>query len=246
MKIINKNIKAFTLVELLVVISIIALLLAMLMPALQKARDQAKSTVCRSNLKQLGVYGAMYQVQNDGWVLPGRNYGNLRPNWLSLIEKTFKLNAGGQQIGRVSEFTICPSLKGRYFDGVYGGGYGYNWITSDDHPGSYMHERKITAVKNPGSRIIIAEATLIWPKCTVFSYQSEKDIDWFRHNSKKGPYQFGSFPARGDWTIDKGDVFKRYGPGGFSVLWLDGHATKETHNSVPMSAAEPYKGYWYW
>ena len=63
--------RAFTLVELLVVIAIIALLLAILMPSLRKAREQAKSVVCQSNLKQWLSILLMYTNDNEGSFPPG-------------------------------------------------------------------------------------------------------------------------------------------------------------------------------
>jgi prepilin-type N-terminal cleavage/methylation domain-containing protein/prepilin-type processing-associated H-X9-DG protein len=57
--------KAFTLIELLVVISVIALLLALLVPSLQKARDQAKDLVCKSNLHGVGLGIRMYLDDHD-------------------------------------------------------------------------------------------------------------------------------------------------------------------------------------
>jgi prepilin-type processing-associated H-X9-DG protein/prepilin-type N-terminal cleavage/methylation domain-containing protein len=60
----------FSLIELLVVISIIAILMTMLLPALKRARDAAKQQVCKSHLKQLGIVLSMYESDYNSYVLP--------------------------------------------------------------------------------------------------------------------------------------------------------------------------------
>ena len=61
---------AFTLVELLVVISIIALLLSILMPSLRRAREQGRSVVCGSNLRQIGLGVFLYAEDCNGYTPP--------------------------------------------------------------------------------------------------------------------------------------------------------------------------------
>jgi prepilin-type N-terminal cleavage/methylation domain-containing protein/prepilin-type processing-associated H-X9-DG protein len=61
---------AFTLVELLVVIGIIAVLISILMPALSRAREQAQTVQCLSNMRQLGAGCMMYSNANSGVIVP--------------------------------------------------------------------------------------------------------------------------------------------------------------------------------
>ena len=61
----------FTLIELLVVIAIIALLIAILMPALQRAKKQARGAVCQSNLHQWASSAIMYATEHEDkvWII---------------------------------------------------------------------------------------------------------------------------------------------------------------------------------
>ena len=93
---------AFTLVELLVVIGIIALLIAMLFPALTRARQQAQWVQCQSNLRQIGIHLEMYANDWKGWIFPPR-LGASRPRDERWVVHVFKPPIWNPKV------MLCPS-----------------------------------------------------------------------------------------------------------------------------------------
>ncbi len=77
----KNNRRAFTLVELLVVIGIIAVLVSILLPALNRARAQADSVKCLANLRSLGQAMILYVGENKGWI-PGSGLTSGRHLWV--------------------------------------------------------------------------------------------------------------------------------------------------------------------
>jgi prepilin-type N-terminal cleavage/methylation domain-containing protein/prepilin-type processing-associated H-X9-DG protein len=82
----EKRSRGFTLVELLVVIGIIAILISLLLPALNKAREQANSIKCMSNLREISQGLFAYMSQNNGNIIPSFNLPQqaaVATNWVS-------------------------------------------------------------------------------------------------------------------------------------------------------------------
>jgi len=119
----NKSPQGFTLVELLVVISIIAIILAILLPCLHKVKEQARRAVCQNNLHQAGAAMFMYAGDFDDALPIGSIIDRTAPGYTTSWDKADQMalvNAEtmmhlGQSYGLTDEHATCETAR-KYFE----------------------------------------------------------------------------------------------------------------------------------
>ncbi len=221
---------AFTLVELLVTISIIALLLAILLPNLSSAREQARSAVCASNIRQLAIANTAYAIDNGDHLVPGaRNFLANLHRWhgtRSAVNEPFEPDQGPlvrylTADGRIRD---CPTFRNRIESAATAfelgnGGYGYNnaflgrqlkqvtdtlYTVATDRSGV-----SLTRVRTPAATLMFADSAFTSGQLIEYSFAE--------------PRFHPEYPARTDPSIH----FRHRERA--NIAWADGHVDRKRY-----------------
>ena len=211
------TVKTFTLIELLVVIAIVAILAALLLPALNQARESAKSGACLSNLRQSATAALLYANDNRHIIMSSTAH---RPSWVGFLipEESVYFNTGmGGKYLPGNKVAFCPSSE--YTDGNFNT-YGMvipevsvinpslKWFSPNDS-GTELVALPLDLVEKPSVSVLLADTAY---NITPFN------------------------PQHGYFKLKSDEIFLRHRDTA-NMAFMDGHVAKA---SLPALQSQKY------
>lgn len=229
----------FTLIELLIVISIIAILAALLLPALSRARDKVIELECGGKVKQITTATLMYASDFNGCGPVGDMIGNalfmndVRGGIAGYLGINKDYYVGGSKYGIMPPISMCskgarygdanPYYATRYTEGVrnMNNSYAVNYYLSNTDPSSELRNAYANSLKrviNPSGRLLI---------CTVgIDHWNNIDV------------------SRGGYCESRVYMGFRHNKGG-NISFVDGHMKYMKRDDVPLSgSAYDHENFW--
>lgn len=238
-----RNLHGFTLVELLVTISIIALLLSILMPFLSKARQSSYRLVCAGHLKQISLAATLWSQDHDEWVLHSEwaePDENIKP--YKGLESYTNTNWNEGTLYR------CPAVSRTLNGRVINFCYGINrFMVSKFDPSDNSRVlvkghggTKLSNIKRSAERVYFMDLTTTTLTVTaatptiadvdkIFFTIDARMLHDFTYQIGRLAIQYHTTPHRGSGHVRIGSDIVR-SKGLANIAWMDGHVSIEPKN----------------
>ncbi|MFA7237157.1 MAG: DUF1559 domain-containing protein [Phycisphaeraceae bacterium] len=259
----RKPLHGFTLVELLVVVAIIAVLMAVLQPSLSRARESARTVVCASNLKHIGLGTMMYASDWTGYLPPdgifntnGKPTRGMGTYWAALIYpylSTTGLPGSGGRPENVwwyygngfykTPFT-CPSMEPSIMASQYIAvetqvPYGMNFMAFSGSAPDNIWFTKITNVQSPGDTAWVCDSVTPSPG---HGFSLLASPGWWGPSSYCPALRHGNNAWRSGNDAPGVPSFIDGNPGSANVLFVDGHCETVGYAKMTERQANMFRG----
>ena len=228
-----KAARAFTLIELLFAVTILAVLAALILGAVNVARERGDAAQCVSNLRELVTANLSYAAEHEGRYVPAQEPTNT-VRWhgtRSGVGGKFDPRTGplAPYLGHEGRVKLCPALRrvltdnASFEDGT--GGYGYNAAYIGGTPLDPFAPELLAKVARPGSTMMFADCA--FPRAAGLQEYAYAE-----------PWQWVDYAGRPRGALEPSVHFRHVGFA--NVAWCDGRISAEA--PTKLGAKNSYGG----